>query len=70
MLIKRSNRLILFDTKFGKDVQAKRYQQSKFKLSVINDALLKNIDKAFSYIKHSHNQFLLPSSTFVVIFMV
>ena len=54
----RSNRLILFDIEFGKDdVQSS---------SVINDALLKNIDKAFSYINH----FLLPSSTFVVIFMV
>ena len=58
----RSNRLILFDIEFGKDdVQSS---------SVINDALLKNIDKAFSYIKHFHNQFLLTSSIFVDIFMV
>ena len=45
----RSNRLTLFDIEFGKDdVQSS---------SVINDALLKNIDKVFSYVKHFHNPF-------------
>ena len=39
----RSNRLTLFDIELGKDdVQSS---------SVINDALLKNIDKVFSYVK-------------------
>ena len=45
----RSNRLTLFDIEFGKDdVQSS---------SVINDALLKNIDTVFSYVKHFHNPF-------------
>ena len=45
----RSNRLTLFDIEFGKaDVQSS---------SVINDALLKNIDKVFSYVKYFHNPF-------------
>ena len=45
----RSNRLALFDIEFSKDdVQSS---------SVINDALLKNIDKVFSYVKHFHGPF-------------